>query len=64
MTENFLGSVRADKDAFANSVSAMFKAFRNIDVRISIKFHYLHSHLNLFHYDFQMVSDQHGERCR
>ena len=55
MTENFLGSVREDNDACANFVSAMFKAFRNIDVRISIKLDYLHLLL-------QIVSDQHGER--
>ena len=62
MTKNLLGSVRGDNDAFANSVAAMLEAFRNIDASISVKLHYLHSHLNAFHCDLQKVSDQHGER--
>ena len=56
------GSVRADNDAFAHSVSAMFEAFCNIDVRISVELYYLHSHLNLFYCDLQKVSNKHSKR--
>ena len=40
----------------------MIKAFRRLGSRMSLKLHFLHSHLEFFPDNLGAVSDEHGER--
>ena len=40
----------------------MIEAFRSLSSRMSLKLHFLHSHLEFFPDNLGAVSDEHGER--
>lgn len=58
--DGFLGSKRLPN--YKENVDNMLIAFNNIGVRMSLKIHFLHSHLNFFNENLGAVSDEHGER--
>lgn len=57
---NFLGNTKAEnyKDLVAN----MLVAFRNLGCNMSIKMHYLYSHMDRFPENLGSLSDEQGER--
>ena len=60
VVRSFLGNSRADN--YAELVQNMLACFHALGCRMSIKVHYLHSHLNRFPPDLGAVSDEQGER--
>jgi hypothetical protein len=60
VTKGFLGKHRDSN--YKDLVSDMLKAFEIQKVRMSLKVHFLNSHLDFFHDDFGNVTDEHGER--
>jgi hypothetical protein len=58
--ENFLGNHRSDR--YVDLVEQMIEAFRRMGCRMSLKVHFLHSHLNFFPPNLGTVSDEQGER--
>lgn len=58
--KGFLGKNRALN--YRQLVSDMMDAFDNQSVRMSLKLHFLHDHLDFFHSDFGSITDEHGER--
>lgn len=57
---NFLGNRKADN--YELLVSNMLQAFRDLQCNMSIKLHFLFSHLNQFPANLGAVSDEQGER--
>ena len=57
---NFLGSHRHEK--YPDIVDSMLKAYEQLGARISLKIHFLHSHLDFFPSNLGEVSDEPGER--
>ena len=57
---NFLGNHHHDQDA--DIVDRMLKAHEQLGARISLKMHFLHSHLDFFPPNLGKVSDEQGER--
>ena len=53
---------RANPEPFQQKLNRMYQHFESIGVRMSVKMHYLRSHVNLFQSDLKNISDQHGER--
>ena len=53
---------RANPEPFQQKLNTMYQHFESIGVRMSVKMHYLRSHVNLFQSDLKNISDQHGER--
>jgi hypothetical protein len=60
VVENFLGNHKADN--YGNLVKNMLKRFQQMKCRMSLKMHFLHSHLGFFPNNLGAVSDEHGER--
>ena len=57
---NFLGNHRHEQ--YADMVDNMLKAYEQLGARISLKMHFLHSHLDFFPPNLGEVSDEQGER--
>ena len=57
---NFLGSHRHEK--YPNIVDSMLKAYEQLGACMSLKMHFLHSHLDFFPSNLGEVSDEQGER--
>ena len=60
VVNNFLGNYRADN--YTDLVENMLKAYEKMGCRMSLKMHFLHSHLDFFPENLGAVSDEHGER--
>ena len=56
----FLGSTRVpDYQAY---IEKLLKSYEDMGCRMSLKIHFLHSHLNYFRPNLGAVSNEHGER--
>ena len=60
VVQNFLGNYRSDN--YAELVENMLTAYQRTGARMSLKMHFLHSHLDFFPPNLGDVSDEHGER--
>lgn len=58
--ENCLGIHRSDD--WRILVEEMLSAFENINVRMSLKVHFMHQHMDWFERQSPTESDEHGER--
>jgi len=58
--QNFLGNSKASN--YAKLVTNMLTAFGNLGCNISIKMHYLFSHIDWFPENLGSMSDEQGER--
>lgn len=58
--ENFLGNRRAEN--YRDLVEHLLVTYRNLNCNMSLKIHFLHSHLDFFPSNLGDVSDEHGER--
>lgn len=56
----FLGNEKSPN--YENLIEELLKSFENINVNMSLKIHFLNSHLDFFPENLGAVSDQHGER--
>ena len=59
VVHGFLGRNKADN--YEDLVEAFLQSYCKLGCRMSIKMHYLHSHLDLFRPNLTDVSEQHGE---
>ena len=59
VTSNFLGNNKAAN--YKEVVEKLIQAYKNLDCNMSLKIHFLHSHLNFFPSNCGAVSDVHGE---
>ena len=57
---NFLGNHKAPN--YEKCVTKMLEAYKEMGARMSLKMHFLHSHLDFFPENNGDVSDEHGER--
>ena len=57
---NFLGNSKSP--SFQAGVEDLLEAYREMGCRMSLKMHFLHSHLNFFPVNLGAVSDEQGER--
>lgn len=57
---NFLGNTR-DPD-YEAIVEEMLEAYRIMGISMSLKIHFMHSHLDFFPENLGSVSDEHGEK--
>ena len=60
IVEGFLGNHR--RDDYAMVVLNLIENYENLGCRMSLKLHFLHSHLDFFRDNLGNVSDEHGER--
>lgn len=60
VVENFLGNYRAPN--YREVVDKLMKSYEKMGCRMSLKLHFLHSHLDFFSPNLGAVSDEHGER--
>lgn len=60
VVENFLGNRRSDN--YAELVADLLKNFQKLGCRMSLKVHFLHSHLDWFPENLGDYSDEQGER--
>lgn len=60
VVKNFLGNNKAEN--YVELVQNMLVSFRALGCRMSIKLHYLHSHLDWFPANLGAMSDEQGER--
>jgi hypothetical protein len=60
VVNNFLGNAKAR--SYAKLVTNMLTAFRNLGCNMSIKMHYLFSHMDRFPENLGSMSDEQGER--
>lgn len=60
VVNNFLVNYRADN--YTDLVENMLKTYEKMGCRMSLKMHFLHSHLDFFPKILGAVSDKHGER--
>ena len=58
--QNFLGNHKADN--YRGVVDNLLKSYKNMGCNMSLKIHFLHSHLDFFPENLGAVSDEHGER--
>ncbi|KAK4327299.1 hypothetical protein Pmani_002240 [Petrolisthes manimaculis] len=58
--ENFLGNKKADN--YETLVATMLSAFNDLGCNMSVKLHFLYSHLDRFPENLGVVSDEQGER--
>ena len=56
----FLGNTRVPD--YQACIEKLLKSYEDMGCRMSLKIHFLHSHLNFFLPNFGAVSDEHGER--
>ena len=60
VVKNFLGNYRSDN--YKEIVNNMLGNFRILGINMSIKVHFIHSHLDRFPKNFGDVSDEQGDR--
>ena len=60
VVKNFLGNNKARN--YAEPVANMLTAFKNLGCNMSIKMHYLFSHMDRFPENLASMSDKQGER--
>ena len=60
VVQNFLGNHKAEN--YTDLVRNMLSSFKDLGCRMSIKVHYLHSHLNRFPENLGDLSEEQGER--
>jgi hypothetical protein len=60
VTKSFLGNHRAEK--YHEIVSDLFTAYKAMGCNMSLKLHFLDSHLDFFPDNLGAVSDKHGKR--
>ena len=60
VSTNFLGNARAEN--YKELIEDMLSVYHRIGCNMSLKIHFLHSHLDFFPDNCGMVSDEHGER--
>jgi len=60
VVRNFLGNYRAPN--YIQVVDKLLTAYQNLKCNMSLKLHFLHSHLDFFPQNLGAVSDEHGER--
>jgi hypothetical protein len=60
LNKGFLGNIRAEN--YQDLVQKLLKTFQVMGSRMSLKIHFLHSHLDFFPPNLGDVSDEHGER--
>ena len=60
IVEGFLGKHR--RDDYAMFVSNLNKSYEELGCRMSLRLHFLHSHLDFFRDNLGNVSEEHGER--
>ena len=60
VVHGFLGRNKADN--YEDLVEALLQSYCKLGCRMSIKMHYLHSHLDFFRSNLTDVSEEHGER--
>ena len=56
----FLGNTRVPN--YQAYIEKLLKSYEDMGCRMSLKIHFLHSHLNFFRPNLGAVSDEHGER--
>jgi hypothetical protein len=57
---NFLGNHKSPD--YQDKVENLLRSYEKINVKMSLKIHFLNSHLNFFPENLGAVSDQHGEK--
>ena len=57
---DFLGNTRVPD--YQACIEKLLQSYDDMGFRMSLKIHFLHSHLNLFPLNLGAVSDEHGER--
>ena len=57
---NFLGNVKSN--SYQEGVAELLAAYKEMGCRMSLKMHFLHSHLDFFPENLGSVSDEQGER--
>ena len=60
VVQNFLGNHKSDQ--YVQLVDKLLKTYETLGCRMSLKMHFLHSHLEFFPPNLGDVSDEHGER--
>lgn len=60
VTRNFLGNHKSPD--FHEKINRMLDAYHKLGCNMSLKIHFLHSHLSFFPDNMGSVSDEHGER--
>ena len=60
VVKNFLGNEKAEN--YKDVVETMLQSYHNLGCNMSIKVHFLNSHLDKFPANLGDVSDEHGER--
>lgn len=60
LANNFLGNKRDEN--YVTLVENMLSSYQALGCNMSLKIHFLHSHLDYFPYNCGAVSDEHGER--
>ena len=60
LVENFLGNKKSEN--YEEIVNNLLKNFHDMGVNMSLKIHFLHSHLNFFPENLGSMSDEQGER--
>ena len=60
VVHGFLGNRKDDR--YEELVETLLDAYRDNGYRMSIKLHYLHSHLDFFSQNMGSISEEHGER--
>lgn len=60
VVHKYLGNERAEN--YIELVESMLMAYQKFGCRMSLKMHFLHSHLDFFPANLGSVSDEHGER--
>jgi len=60
VVKNFLGNKKSEK--YENIVEELLLSFQALECRMSIKVHYLHSHLEKFPENLGDISEEQGER--
>ncbi|UYV82762.1 hypothetical protein LAZ67_22000770 [Cordylochernes scorpioides] len=58
--KNFLGSVKVEN--YRDIVNDLLLSYEALRCNMSLKIHFLHSHLDFFPDNLGAVSDEHGER--
>ena len=60
IVEGFLGNHQRDEHAMV--VSDLIESYEKLGCRMSLKLHFLHSHLDFFQDNLGNVSEEHGEK--
>ena len=60
VVKKFLGNCKSS--LYASIFQDFLSSYKNLRARISLKIHFLHSHLDFFPLDMGKISNEHGER--